>query len=119
MIDDLVGFDIGLMAKEKGFNELCYWSFHKNNVFPVLFPSNNEFDDYISAPTQSLLQKWLREKYCIWIDVNTYSERGFTWFNVLVNRGDTSLDNWDSEFSSYKKALEKGLFKGLELIKNK
>ena len=56
MTDTLVSFAAAILAKEKGFNEPCS---HRYNV-----GATSELNDLL-APTQSLLQRWLREKHNI------------------------------------------------------
>ena len=82
----------------------------------------------ISAPTQSLLQKWLREKYDIEIQIFTmgifmdkstspHSEfklaKGFKKYEYGLNANKPQLD---MGFETYEEALEKGLYEALKLI---
>jgi len=74
------------------------------------------FDSYmnnesITAPTQSLLQKWLREEHKIHISVNNYSETCYR-VNVIIG-GEIK---YAFEYKSYEQALEKGLKVALKLI---
>ena len=66
------------------------------------------FETY-SAPTQSLLQKWLREKCNIHITI---------WYNELTEkyRIDTPENLDGIEYSTYEQALGKGLYEALKLI---
>ena len=71
MKDTLISFETAKLAKEKGFNIPCrYWYYHPYpNTGVLQEPYTNEFDtnsneiNNCTAPTQSLLQKWLREKH--------------------------------------------------------
>lgn len=72
MEEQLVSFETAKMLKEAGFNieqKAYYLGSDKelwNDVnFPSVQPSKPE--GYISAPTQSLAQKWFREKHKIHI----------------------------------------------------
>lgn len=72
---------------------------------------------YISRPTQSLLQKWLREihginVYVAYCEYSIKSEN--TWSFTLDNP--TKLQNWQESFNSYEEALGKGLQEALKLI---
>ncbi len=93
MIEELISFETAKLAKEKGFNEQC------------------------SAPTQSLLQKWLREVHNIHVNVSY----GLT-FTFKINgdlKGNDYVDysNIEEYWSrTYEEALEKGLIEGLKLI---
>lgn len=121
MKEQLISFETAKLAKEKGFDESClYWygeedtwgekeklktpislQTHKNSKSPK---------DTYSAPSQSLLQKWLREVYHINIGcIPAYG--GYTyWIN---NYYDIS---W-IRYNSYEEALKQGLHEALKLIK--
>jgi hypothetical protein len=103
MKDKLISFSTAKLAKEKGFDL-----------------QSNSFN-YVYAPTQSLIQKWLREVHKINIEVTWMSDK---WF---VDNYDLStpmpnksicktLFNERNGFNTYEKALEKGLEKALKLI---
>ena len=70
--EEICTYEVAKLAKEKGFNWICLHYFRTKNkdlfrVFPCEDWSNIE--DRINAPTQSLLQRWLREEKGIVIDV--------------------------------------------------
>lgn len=77
----------------------------------------------IITPTQSLLQKWLREKHKINIDIRTeYKRQTYYHIDVVVK----SVNDFGAEtksifeefnFKTYEEALEKGLQESLKLIK--
>jgi hypothetical protein len=81
MEEKLIEFETSQLAKKKGLKEAYnyylkdgkmmtdehYKQSHHKSALKILFP----------APTQSLLQKWLREKYNIDIDVVRDSEVHF------------------------------------------
>ena len=74
----------------------------------------NEKEDYISAPTQCLAQKWLREEYNINITIVNVK------ITVTVYRyiiGESSEEEV-GEFDSYEEALEKGLQEAIKIIKD-
>jgi len=69
MEDQIITFETAILAKEKGFDiptRLCYAG--KDSI-ALPYNSGNDYyknnHDYESAPTQSLLQRWLREKFDI------------------------------------------------------
>ena len=75
-------------------------------------------EENYSAPTQSLLQRWLREKHKINISmingsntVNLYYYE-INMFNKFPIKGDGSKNY------TYEQALEEGLYEALKLIKN-
>lgn len=99
-----------------------------NIDFNVMLDNNLPGKSYIwskatTAPTQSLLQKWLRDEHQI--IVNSYANAsGYCWeSHYTPERGGTHIA--DSEFSgpnesgswnTYEKALEKGLQEALKLL---
>ena len=127
MKDTLITFETAKLAKEKGFDwSVSWYATHKrkaptnpDSFYPELSTfknwNNNEdlnFYDRYSTPTQSLLQKWLREEHSLFISVTTYS--------IECNRVNLIIDNdikYASEYKTYEEALEKGLKEALKLIK--
>ena len=71
--------------------------------------------DCYDAPTQSLLQKWLRESHGIHVtSISQYNtNRQFQHYYVTVNGKPVD----ELEFNIYEEALEKGLQEALKLIK--
>lgn len=71
MEDQIISFNTARLAKEKGFSGLCYNYYEVANGDPWLNHTVNSPVDYngvkdtrrilFSAPTQGLLQKWIRE----------------------------------------------------------
>jgi hypothetical protein len=67
MEEQLISYSTAVLAKEKGFDSKVYEFYLKDkkmlysdgNIFQK--ENHNVFPDIISAPTQSLLQKWLRD----------------------------------------------------------
>ena len=57
--DDLVTYETALLAREKGFDIDCGWKLRK--LDDGTFTHTNCSDLGVEQPTQSLLQKWLRE----------------------------------------------------------
>lgn len=81
------------------------------------------FLTYPNVPTQSLLQKWLREIHFIFIKVDlnpnddTYSFYGDYKPNGVWTYIESDIEN--TGYKSYEDALEAGLLVGLKLIENK
>ena len=127
MKEQLITFETAKLAKEKGFNfsDLEYRDTKDNKVVVNwkerldYFGTEKEAEVH-KTPTQSLLQRWLREKhsldilvvpnycYAVLLDSN--------WKAILD--GDSSIWNYVEElpFNSYEQALEQGLIKALKLI---
>lgn len=82
-------------------------------------------DKYLYAPTQSLLQKWLREKHNIVVLVEfndgTYTQDNFTFFiyknDIAVKHHGIPKNSELKSYNTYEKALEEGLLQALKLIK--
>lgn len=140
MKEQLVSFETAKLAKEKGFN-IPTTQFYKSGKKPYLtevegymtdqfvvsnwnngngsYPTRPE-DVSCSAPTQSLLQKWLREVHNIHIIVISNSKNQYF---VDYRFSDQRIDN-DSDlillnglvYKTYEQALEKGLQEALKLI---
>jgi len=91
-------------------NDLQTWSRH--------YDDNNVFEFY-SAPTQSELQTWLRNKHNIEVYVVPYSKNNH---KIIGGKGyyEVVIDKLNITFSGYKiyeEALEVGLVEALKLIK--
>lgn len=152
MEEQLVTFETAKLAKEKGFKELCFAAFHKNNrndgYFESGIISQSEYfkfptmsngdkiavlqKDYVHTilrPTQSLLQKWLREKHNIYVtskpyidDVSNETDENIKfqilWENEIIDVKDSyNVFSDYTYYHNYEEALEIGLQEGLKLIK--
>jgi len=122
MIDQLISFETAKLAKEKGFDiiprfghEASLYDKKSNHVYysnyGFMYSGLNE--GYISAPTQSLLQKWLREIYGIHIQI---VKHGNMW-DYIIEEDKTPINHNDYMSISYEKALELSLQEALKLIK--
>jgi hypothetical protein len=142
MEEQLISFETAKLAEEKGFPQrnndkdlhsgficekcwVCDLAGNKS-VF-----SNSNAHAAWAAPTQSLLQKWLREVHHIHIsvevtDIDTikyflyiYDKREFDSFDYFysIYGMETKVGVNNKEFISYEEALEVGLQEALKLIK--
>ena len=62
--EETVTYEVCKLAKKKGFNEKCY-HYYQNGALEsdgCFNRYNKGVDSVCSAPTQSLLQRWLREE---------------------------------------------------------
>jgi hypothetical protein len=140
MEEQKVNIEVAKLAKEKGFNiptisyytpegyctesegyqterlEESNWNDGQGS-----YPTSPEEVD-CSAPTQSLLQKWLREVHKSVITIRVYNN-GEEWdeteYRVSVSefKHFTTHDSFvKSNFSTYEEALEVGLQEALKLI---
>ena len=85
--------------------------------------------EWVLAPTQSLLQKWLRDEHRIYVMVEeTFTEAIITHIgfyakvikpNPRDEEGINTLYYGECFCSTYEQALEEGLFQGLGLLDSK
>jgi hypothetical protein len=141
MKEQLISFETAKLAKEKGFDGICdyLWNFPRSNKLETCKHKNSELNKdkaWYSAPTQSLLQKWLREKHSIHVYPLMQREWSYSedklefeeYICMIFSLKDTpdktilpyveALDfDCTIHESTYEKALEKGLQEALKLIK--
>lgn len=143
MKDQLISFETAKLAKEKGFDGSCYdcynirgmqysngWcEYIDDDEIYSPFTRSELIDNDSLAPTQSLLQKWLREVHQIVIDLNcthknykktiTYTWNIISFDDELSGREGALKKIHNMRNSSemyYEEALEKGLQEALKLI---
>ena len=114
-----IEFTTAKLASEKGFDitpDFVYDLSDTNNEKRMYGETIG--DDELYAPSQSELQKWLREKHKMHCCVSPYEEElGVVLFEgVVVDQ----LDNFSlyqlNGYDTYEQALEEILFQALELI---
>jgi len=105
MNEQLISFETAKLAKKKGFDWVVFGDYTKDGILIHTTPTAK-----YKAPTQSLLQKWLREEKEIFIDVS-YGNLNKKWYYSVSSTGfgETKKD--------YEEALEAGLKEALNLIK--
>ena len=125
MKDQLVLFRTAKLAKEKGLKlnycrELFYPDPDKEGEYVTNECSHDweiiEDRDWYSRPTQSLLQKWLREVHnlIIIIDWGPLSER----YSYEIYYNGEECGGGDYINDSYEEALENGLIEALLNLKD-
>ena len=69
--EEICTYEVCKLAKEKGFNEKCYHYYQKGVLESdgCLNHYNKGIESICSAPTQSPLQRWLREDKNIHIEI--------------------------------------------------
>jgi hypothetical protein len=129
MEEQIISFETAVLAKEKGFEKesFDYYSEKGELLYDNEFNSYGAFQgtklgNYIDAPTQSLLQKWLREKYNIGVMLffSANYKYGYYIHNMKSNyiHEDTKYRLYHKgDINTYEEALEKGLIEALKLIK--
>ena len=132
MEDTRITFETAKLAKEKGFKEGSRKGYLPNGEIGIShydFLCHNDEEDYptkYAAPTQSLLQKWLMEKYRIFININYDGNDEVFRVEIIKQNNDRSRkvfylkeENIIMMFHSYEDALEISLQEALKLIDNK
>ena len=128
--EEYISFETAKLAKEKGFNEEIS-TLYKNGIFKhhKQHHSNNPFisnmgmtDNCCSAPTQSLLARWLREVHNMCVEVYS-TGYGFIWCICDTDSGtdrrfsNETGSNDSGAWDTYEDAMEAGLQEALRLIK--
>ena len=139
MQEERIKFETAKLAKEKGFNlEFCNTGWHGDfgdlelDNYPFLgtysyytsIYCNNKDEHQIQRPTQSLLQRWLRETHNIYVasyhDLTADGKRiqYYTNWGFIQPKGIEGKGGYDeyNEWKTYEEALEFGLLEGLKLI---
>ena len=125
MKDELISFETAKLAKEKGFDNLvCYYAHGiagigeiSSNTYKELESSGDLANGVLPIPTQSLLQKWLREEYDIHIFIKPMDT--LTAGKQFVGEyGIGYPDKGIGCFNTYEEALEAGLVEALKLVKS-
>lgn len=151
MEDRLIKYETAKLAKEKGFDEFTFWVYKeaelylhkakkydsnfKKHLVRDLIKNSAMLDAKIprySAPTQTLLQTWLRKKHDIHatVDVNFYSNREKLGYYYTLDRFINGIHDGEDHdfvqigligkekgFEEFEEALEVVLYEGLKLIR--
>lgn len=116
--EEICTYEVAKLAKEKGFDWMPSMYFHSgverdlrvvgvNGANPNKIPHS----PHISCPTQTQLQRWLREERKWNIVVRMYEDKGYYWF-VQNSKGQLQTSYFtyaDEMFSTYELALEDAL----------
>ena len=137
-MEKLVSYELAKLAEKKGFDystDRVYLSPTDVKLQDALFNYPKAiYKNRIYAPTQSFLQRWIREKHHIHINVRATAfmdkeNIGYTWdifgfydgrFRLRLISSDISMKNLHDdkeEFNTYEEALEIALLESLKLIK--
>jgi len=101
MKDKLILLSTAKLAKEKGFD----------------IDQNSKGKFRLSEiPSQSMLQKWLRDKTLVEVFVEKYLHK---YIAKIIDYDGGITNFYTNHFSTYEKALEAGLRMGLKLITTK
>ena len=126
MEDTRVTFETAKLAKEKGFFqetnrlEIPYYNYKGEfkgdvsdwRIRKYIRGENTSDIEFVSAPTQSVLAKWLREEHNIHlIAYKNINIDGYDWCYITTD-GITNINS----YKTYEEAYEIGLQKALNLI---
>ena len=137
MEETLISFETAKSAKDREFDLECKYRYYKvyagstlnkvgHNVGDFVLSTINKNDNSLGvaslaeAPTQALLQRWLREVYNIHLMVEPYynEEKLLVYgFDLITERAEEETII-EKGFKTYEEALEIGLQEALKLIKN-
>jgi hypothetical protein len=135
MEETIISFETAKLAKEKEFTYMqnnCFgdnMAYDEDGILICAHKANTQVG-YILAPTQALLQKWLREKHEIHIEISFYDstiskhyEASIINSNKRIYNNEEYLDcaaviGINIKFKTYEEALEEALQESLKLIKN-
>ena len=129
MEEQLVSFKTAKLAKEIGFDTPVLYVFDDEDGYLTASYSESVFKPLnynihggykTSKPSQSLLQKWLREKHKIHINISV-NQFGYGFMYALIDLKQCKcikdLTGGPNEKYTYEKALEEALYQSLLLIK--
>ena len=138
MYESLITYKTAVLARAKGFDIPVseFFLIEKEELYTdgdiIEVANHNEFPDVISAPTQSVLQQWLREVHKIFLTVYVdctmepkfcynikWYKRDFEWFTT--SNEEYSFDGkpgytYSDLYYKYEQTLEDGLYEALHLI---
>lgn len=128
MKDQIISYETAKLAKEKGFDLPCKYSINKEGyddsldwtgedftLQDMLDAKGNTGEDHFLTPTQSVLQKWLREEHSIDLWVEKYPvDKSYIPQCPILN-----LPYVLGYYNTYEEALEIILQEGLKLIECK
>lgn len=141
MQEQIISFEVAKLAKEKGFDVKTKFFYDKDWFRAAWIQSDSSLKNYnnpeiskeqnkeiISCPTQSLLQKWLREIHNTDIQIlrnkpgydeysceiyKTNINGSGNYFHTFIKENNSEYIKW---FKTYEEALECGLLESLKLI---
>ena len=137
MKEQFVTYEIALKLKELGFNEKCFGYFGIQNEVEIEISYNSDLNlirrNFISAPLWQQVIDWFKEKYNIWIIVDTSLIKFYKDDQLLppkfqfviedlINRdNDYLFHSADEElfYFDYKEARNSAILKTIELCQKK
>ena len=113
--EEICTYEVCKLAKEKGFPQdvfgtcemksSCYLEDGRYYKDGCIYPIENAY----SAPTQSLLQRWLREEKNIDIAIVPLYTGGYSYIVYNIHCRDNRVVNTNAGYDTYELALEDAL----------
>ena len=122
MKEELITFETANLAKEKGFDVEVrdyYKNSSPNNLMKhkIYMNFNKYINLCVSAPTQTLLQKFLWEKYSIWVQSTPiFSSNECIGVTVTISSWKFPVIQVNYQGFDVYEGLEKGLQEALKLV---
>jgi hypothetical protein len=134
MEEQLVSLKTARSAKKQGFKERCHYFFNEGSGWKMQEDYMLRQDKTIEAPTQSFLQKWLREEKGILVEVS-FNDRLYRKLHEVAHKKVGLNYHWgiftsikdpehvfekfwsDNTFETYEEALEEGLQRALKMVR--
>ena len=132
MQEQLITFETAKLAKEKGFFqetnrlEIPYYNYKGEfkgdvsdwRIRKYIRGEDTSDIEIVSAPTQSLLAKWLREEHNIIVLVDYEGIDGYYYKFYSYKEGNKNYDASGKNYNTYEDAYEIGLQEALKQIPN-
>jgi len=124
MKEQLISFETAKLAHKAKFKEGQFYCYGEDGKMDSMWGQ----DDWITfgyyegsylAPTQSVLQRWLRDNHRINIDIETLMNDSYIIysFDLVYILETLHVKPFKARYDSYEEALEVGLLEALKLIK--
>ena len=124
MEDTRITFETAKLAKEKGFTQNPYkipysyrYEFTDNTGCVLSYSLFNPSSNICTAPRQSILAKWLREKHNIIVLVDYEGIDGYYYKYYYYINEVQKYDASGKNYITFEEAYEIGLQEALKLIK--
>ena len=116
-----VSFEVARLLKEVGFDWEIKTFYFMGQIGETMLgdaKNHNFSNQFISAPTLDVAQRWLRETYHLHITIFSSSQESWMF---RITKPHEKLENgvYGEDFYTYEEAQEAGIKKALELILEK
>lgn len=138
MTESIISFETAKLAEKKGFQELCLHYYNNGKLHAPYLENGSSTDvyyrvdledllenhnykhlsgDFYSAPTQALLQKWLRELHNFHIIIIVDWTMEDIAFMYRLESDNYDSNGLSERHATYEQALEAGLIEALNMLK--